>query len=588
MINELRFPVGGVLIDLDYLLSFGLGLLTLLLFCIERFNQPARNSDVFAERLVPRYLSYSHNYIVTFCTYCFLMVSLFIALCIIGPNILQQFGPNIDGYQPSIQSGAQFDASNFNSPRPPDKSEPWFPLAVALILSGFSTQFPILNIVELRIRRLTHRLIGIPEGVQQVAQKIEYARLSERNLIQSGDIDKIIDWTSTITGNNIKNNETTSSSKLKHLYSGSNPENKIARKWVHLKFLFDKIENNKESISDQIDMRIINFYSDIRKSILLTLNTYNCDNIAKIALDNKAYSSRYQKNTPEFNDAINEIEGQFRDLSAWVAAASVQNAGNEEKMRRVFYALCLENSKIPKINMTNAFIVTLLMIFLFVFCIVFLTPHISYIIKHSPSEHFPQNRLDAVKWASSTLALHGFAIWGSWRFRLSRQEWQPMRVRKLIIPAREYLSVALRGYLGASLGLLLWWILTELLANHGFRLPGIEEIWIPVLGVIGAISGCWFNYSVDVAERRETLGKFRLISQAVSQGLATGLLTAALLQILQQANSVAEGVKIDFILYAGGTAFFVGLIIGALTLIFARHAVREMPEGGFARRKDDK
>jgi len=53
----------------------------------------------------------------------------------------------------------------------------WVPLAILLILTGGATHFRLLNQVEFFARRITHRLIGIPNDVERLAEDIDDRRI---------------------------------------------------------------------------------------------------------------------------------------------------------------------------------------------------------------------------------------------------------------------------------------------------------------------------------------------------------------------------------------------------------------------------
>src|SRR3546814_575437 len=61
----------------------------------------------------------------------------------------------------------------------------WVPLAILMILTGGATHFRSLNQVEFFARRLTHRLIGIPQNVESLAANIRDRRIDLKHLSAS-------------------------------------------------------------------------------------------------------------------------------------------------------------------------------------------------------------------------------------------------------------------------------------------------------------------------------------------------------------------------------------------------------------------
>src|SRR5690606_24195735 len=81
---SMQFAIGSLILDTDFLVAYGCGLIILILFCMERFNQPTSADGSFVETLVPRAVSNGHRYIQTFVIYAAIMVIVYTGLSIVG------------------------------------------------------------------------------------------------------------------------------------------------------------------------------------------------------------------------------------------------------------------------------------------------------------------------------------------------------------------------------------------------------------------------------------------------------------------------------------------------------------------------
>src|SRR3546814_2992098 len=88
----MQIAIGSLILNADFLVAYGCGLVILILFCMERFNQPTAADGSFIETLVPRAVSNGYRYIQSFVIYVAIMVVVYTGLSIVGPHVFAAFG----------------------------------------------------------------------------------------------------------------------------------------------------------------------------------------------------------------------------------------------------------------------------------------------------------------------------------------------------------------------------------------------------------------------------------------------------------------------------------------------------------------
>src|SRR3546814_14889564 len=87
----MQIAIGSLILNADFLVAYGCGLVILILFCMERFNQPTAADGSFIETLVPRAVSNGYRYIQSFVLYVEIMVVVYTGLSIVVPHVLAAF-----------------------------------------------------------------------------------------------------------------------------------------------------------------------------------------------------------------------------------------------------------------------------------------------------------------------------------------------------------------------------------------------------------------------------------------------------------------------------------------------------------------
>jgi len=551
-----------------FLLAYAAGIVFLLLFCVERFDQPARKPGSFVDNLVPRHLATHTEFLRAFLIYYFIMWSIYTLVTLAGPQVMQGFAGDTAGFAPEamVDSGSVEDSF---SVRVGGGEDPvWFPLAVVMLLAGVSTRYPVFNSVELIVRRLTHRIIGIPDGIQKLAESLNRARIDLGALVES-EQEFIREKYKVATGQEL--------SSISDYYKNLERHRIAQINWIRLKFLFNIIENRRRDLPEAFDANVLAHYPSMWTQIKSSIYELSDDRISEFLGINYDKADEIDKN--RFDHLEEKINNTLSDLHAIIAACIAHSTGRNTDLTEVMRALKLMSTPEKRQDLSNAFIAAFFVVFVFIFIIVFATPAVLKLMNYTPTELFPSDNMAAFQWATSSVFLHGAAAFAAWRYREGRQKsWKPMNIRAASIPAAQYLTVMFLAFLAATIGLGLWWFLKELFTGvQPLSMPSNEEFWIPLFGLIGAATGFWVCYSLDVAEREEHVSMGRMLIQAAMQGMTTGGLCFILMTTLP-----GERITLGFELYAGIVAGLLGLIIGFIIILFVRQlyqqSAKESPE----------
>lgn len=534
----------------NFVAAYVVGGIFLLLFCVDRFDEPVKTGS-FVETLVPRHLATHAEYLRTFLIYYVIMWAIYTLLTLIGPSVLQLLQPDTEGFTGLTDISSQGDP--FRQDLSKEDYPTWFPLAVVLVLAGAaSSRYPFFNTIELIVRRLTHRIIGIPDGIQSLAESLNRARI-DLSALSENEIEFIKAKYKAVTGKDLVD--------IKDYYDQVEKRGGVLINWIRLHFLFNIIEYKQRDLPKGFDTAILRSYDSMWmqiKSAVYDLTPKRITDSLADHTDETDYTDRDRTNRTR-----EDVGNTLNNIHAIIAACVAQNINHDDDLSDIMRALRLVAPKKTTLDLSQAFITAFIIVFIFMFLIVIATPLVVHLIGFTPSANFPSDPKKATSWATSTVFLHGAAVIAVLRYREKLgDKWQKMKIRDTVIPASQYLWVMVLGYCAATVGLGTWWILKEAIVS-GLTLPSDREYWIPLFGLLGVATGFWVSYSLDVAERVEEVAKRRLFLQAALQGLTTGCLCALILMMM-------PGVDSDFIVYTGTVSGLAGFIIGLIVIIFVR------------------
>lgn len=534
----------------NFVAAYVAGGIFLLLFCVDRFDEPVKTGS-FVETLVPRHLATHAEYLRTFLIYYVIMWTIYTLLTLIGPSVLLLLQPETEGFTQVA------DISNLGDPFKKDLSKEdyptWFPLAVVLVLAGAaSSRYPFFNTIELIVRRLTHRIIGIPDGIQNLAENLNRARI-DLSALSENEIEFIKTKYKAVTENDLVD--------ITDYYNQAEKQGGVLINWIRLHFLFNIIEHKQRDLPKGFDTAILRSYDSMWMQIKSAVYDLTPKRIAESLADQDDETDFTDRDRT--NRTREDVGNTLNNIHAIIAACVAQNVNHDDDLSEIMKTLRLVAPPKTTLDLSQAFITAFIIVFIFMFLIVFATPLVVNLIGFTPSDLFPLDPKKAISWATSTVFLHGAAAIVVLRYREKLgDKWQKMKIRDTVIPASQYLWVMVLGYCAATAGLGTWWFLKEAIVS-GLTLPSQKEYWIPLFGMLGIATGFWVSYSLDVAEREEQVARKRLFLQAALQGFTTGLLCALLLLMM-------PGVDRDFIIYTGTVSGLAGFIIGLIIIIFVR------------------
>lgn len=146
-------------LPLPFWLSLLLGAITVALFAVDKFNEPARSDRTTHEstgRFCPRELTGSREFLVSFVVYWTGLEIAYVLISLIGPEPMEELG---------LLKQLEFDSAAS------------FPLWVALILVGVFPRVEFLSRLEEGWRVIMHERASIPLAAENLAIRIQTSRL---------------------------------------------------------------------------------------------------------------------------------------------------------------------------------------------------------------------------------------------------------------------------------------------------------------------------------------------------------------------------------------------------------------------------
>jgi hypothetical protein len=537
----------GMAFSLEFLISYALSVFTLILFCMEKFNKPTNASDDnFVARLVPKHFDNGPKKTKAFAIYCGLMLAVFSALCLLGhAGIKAYLGP-----------GSATDLLNA------DRSAQFIPLLLLTIFTGFSTEYPLLNIVEKKTRQFTHHLIGIPIGIQRIAEELERSEFSE-GLLSPEEKTKITSKYKELTSEDL--------TSIDSLYSFVSPDRILVRRWLRLNFLLDKLNAGASRLPRQFNKEIFREYQSAGKKAHAIKDSITDEDIRSIITD---------ENTSKKLRRVDELSAQLKSaldiVYALISAAGIESISHHGKDSEIVKYFRLDYRGVQQINGTDIFIYATGISSLFVLLVTFFAPKAMDYFSILTDQGIPTSAADTTFWAISTLAIHGSACLAAWRYRLYRgDKWKPASILRGDIPGLQHCLALGWSWIFSTFAYLiaLWFTsFMPLLPSYTFELTESSK-HSAIIGLIGLVTGYFFNNSLDIVLLK--CGKTRICAQPIIQGLSTATATGFVMGILQASAPATEQISNGLIYYAVIISFFAGAIIGALVTFSARSKLQE-------------
>lgn len=563
----MEITLGGVIFEFDFIIAFLLGGIVLTLICYERFGQPVEDEHSFVSTLLPELLATKQDYLKAFLVYLSIMLSIYVLASLMGPNAYKAFhlsgSTDVEtgetGYRPAVDAGVIEDGNGiveafkgFEKTHAPA----WVPLVVMLVLSGLSTKYKAFNKIELVVRKLTHRIIGIPDSIEKLANDLQIARL---NILSMKDKDQMFikKKFEFATGRQLPD-----ISKYYDEVERADP----VRRWIRLQFLYDRLENKRQIIGRVIDLNVLDHYRNMWNEIKLDI--MNLSHRRDLELIDK------EKGVPDDGDELQraqiietKIDATLHNIHAIIAASIARRCYSPQSIKEAMAVLGLSLKEIEKKDYANAVIASLFVMTLIVFLIVFFTHKADLWVSEAIYAQLPTGPYDAFVWATGALFLHGAAALAAWRYqdiRRKKKVWTTMNIRKLIIPSKQYMLLSLKTYVYATCSLLVWFLALEFFKPGPFDGFSQEQAWIPLFGLVGVVTGVYVAYTIDLCAR-PNLSRGRMAIQPVYQAAFTALLSYIIMSMIAW-NAPMGALN----LYICGVMAVEGLTLGIIVLVLAR------------------
>lgn len=565
---------GSVSFGLDYASAFVAGFILLIIFCYERFGQPVEDGS-FVSKLLPVHLAAKQDYLKAFLFYLFSMLIIYSILSMVGPHLFQAYNlsqtsdinSGLVGFSATSNKNESTGVSkliDIFSAHPVKSASAVIPLLLMMILSGASTQYKHLNMVELIIRKITHRFIGIPEEIESLANTISHAEINSTD--------------STIADEEFikRKYEQATGGKLHDIKEfNSKLENKVQIKnWIRLQFLFDKLENRKNELSQEIDIGVINYYKDVWNKI--RISAYKLMDDSYLNRLNIGVETANVADRELFVKINNRINDTLDDIHALIAASISNRCQQTGAISSAMTRLGLLPQNVSKNKAINSIIFSIFLMAIVVFIITYFTPILVKWLHLEVEYPFPRNSADAFEWATAAIFLNGSAAIAAWQYRNAKEKkgnWNALYLRKMHIPALQYLLLTVRTYLVATLCLLVWYLIKEVLTKGSFPAWSIEMSWIPLFGLVGSCTGFWVAYTLDLATSRvfsSSIPRIRLLIQPFLQAASTACAGYVFMTMLSTDQNLDS-----FNLYLGAVIGIEGLTIGASVLVITWQLIKE-------------
>lgn len=579
--------------DLWYGLAFAMGLFVLLMFSLEKFDQPYTHNRHLAA-LLPSKISDGSAYTRAFLMYFLILSLMYAAACVVLTTM-----PNLLG---TVLGEAR--------KAPPVPGQPMLaplaaPLAVALAMVGLLPKLPQFGEVEARLRRFSHRAIGVPDGLTDMescvadlaldtehyssadrqsrahilrlflARQIRLAPPGVRAMLEAwlaaGDAEAPLPSADGL-GLSAKDAEF-----LYRLNEQVRKARNVTGKWYRAKFLMarmngpaqpghppggnagerfhplnEELDTDFEAVSDAI----VRIRKDVENLVELldTLAGSRAagSTLAPVDLSGvETYLDRLLEHRLEDLTQIESaVDGVLSKIYFLVAAAVVLQP-TEAKRAAKLATFGLLRAPVQRANTDDALLATAgLATGLLAF---------SYLYHWVSGAEDPLSI--AVRTVVSTVIIHGIGVSVAFARRrrlMERGTWFLMLDGDVVVPVRQYMTLAAWAFLPAYAAVCLWtWVLFAAPATPQPMDRGIlATLAVAALGA--CVTALFTVWHLDLARKR-AVPLPKLAAWSALQGAATAFV------VVLASETQSPGVATDLV----ATGFVAGALMGAMVLMVA-------------------
>lgn len=578
--------------DANYGFAFVGGLVLLLLFSLEKFDQPYPGNRHLS-KLQPSHLSNTSAYIRAFLMY-FLILSLaYAAICVLVPAV-PRLAQALGTPPPVGQDGNGLPLVSMA-----------VPLAIAMAMVGLFPKLPQFGEVEARLRRLSHRAIGVPDSLADMeryvaglkldanrfrpedrqsradilalflARQIRLAPPGARQAMQAwldeGDLEAAMPRP---TGPGLSAQDMQFLNKLDAKVSQTRA---VAGKWYRVKFLmarlrelvpghsildgeaarrFRPLSEDLEAGYATVETSILRIREDVENllGLLGTLDqassaggTLAAADLANVERHLDLVLENRLQDLAGLKEAIQDVLDKLHLLIA--ATVILQPAGTLHPA--ILAELGLVAAPAPRTNTDDALLVTaVLAVALLAF---------SYAWQRVAGNPDPFSV--AVRSVLSTILIHGIGLTVAFMWQRARVKdgtWARPFFGGVTVPMRQYLKLAAHAYVPAFAAVLVWTLILISAPTRPEMLKGYEVATLAVAALGAAVTALFTARHLDLAQGR-AVPPPEIAGLAALQGLATAFV------VVLAAEAQGAGLAWDLV----ATGFLAGALIGAMVLLVA-------------------
>lgn len=563
--GDALIAVFGVSLSARYAGSLLVGAVVLLMFAYRQLNSPSYDLDAEQRRLfaslMPADISGGRAFFRAYAFYAITLLATFFLLSIVLPLI--PGSGKLFGFE---QYGYRFER--------PDFDEAAVPLLVSLAMIGLGPAIPVLRTIEETFRRMAHRLVGIPDNILDIAQRIGNVELDRAK----ADNEEIAAFRE---GERICEGSPISGTQLEWELSDLITRICLARNWL---FSFSFANRwPPQSIRNRFSHYFDTLQADIEDALRA---------VEAAKAESRDYERRFgakeagaAAETPEQPSqdvqsvAARYLEAQWADArrraqNAWVGASTVLalyavNAENMSNVRsellRATIAAAHASRQRPILDMVARAVL------IAAFAVFAVTMAFAY--EGTIATGTSEGSKFAPIWTALTFTVGALSIYApstfvAWLHRGSkvrRQRWVKAGLSPSGFPTIQYMGMFVSSYFASFVVLNLFAIFSKYLIATDKTTVITEffysdEIYYTAAwALLGGLQGCCLCLWQDVTEAaRERIGFLRCV--------ALGLCQAAAFAVVGLIGELIQGKTFAGSLFNIGFTSFIGFLLGYLTV----------------------
>lgn len=555
--NAAPITVFGISMSLRYLGALGLGASVLLLFAYRQLNSPSYDLDpeqrrIFAT-LMPADIGGGRAFFRAYAFYALTLLFSFFVLSValpLVPGSSELFGFNQFGY-------------SFTSP---DFDEATIPLIVSLAMVGLGPAIPILRSIEETFRRMAHRLVGIPDNILDIAQRIGNVELdrararalpAEQSAFSEGEA---VCADTPVSGTPLDKELQDLMIRIRlsrawlfsYVFSNRWPPQSIRNRFSHY---FSTLQAEMEDV--------LRFAEAARAEARGQVGQDRASDPASVDPDLRGLASRYMDT--RWHDVRDRAE------AAWVGASTVLalyavNAENTENIRsdllRSTIAAAHASRQRPILDIVARAVLTAAFA---VFSVTLVSAYHGTIATGTSEELTLAPISTALTFTLGALSIYvpsSFVAWLHRGNKVRRQRWIRAGTARAGFPTIQYVGMFVLSYAASFITLNLFSIMSRYLIAMDKTTVLTEFVYSDEVystsawALLGGLQGCFLSLWQDLTESGKGMSRMSALLLGLTQGLGFGFVALV--------GELVQGRTFSGSLFNIGFSFFVGFLLGFL------------------------